>query len=603
MGQSTSASDVRELFRSTNFSLRRAQGLSHNAAASTARFHSRTDGRSLEDDYSLDHRMVLGKGSGAKVVLARRCVNGRKYAVKTLGGGKQKRSRNDWAMLAAEVEIGLALDHPNIVRVHDVYQTQGEVMYLVMECCSGGDLFFRLSDRGVFSEEEAATAMRQMVRAVSHLHARHIAHRDLKPENFLYENSEPDALLKLTDFGFACFCDPSSLMHACCGSLGYVSPEILARNGYTNKCDMWSLGVIGFMLLVGRPPFAGKTHKELRHNVRTCDVDWDFTSRGTSKNSISEEARHFLQRLLTREPDERLSAREASFHPWLIRASDVKKAVHLSSMAVEPLMRYAGAPRLRRLVMQMIAQDLPSRDLRELSALFTALDKDNVGFLRACDLKDALSRAANRVKAPPLPNTLDEVLDTGWGELVSLTDFLAAMLGAMPGTCQEALRSTFHRLDVDGSGSISAEDLRSALCFEFEGVPAEALLAEVSVNNGEELSFPDFAHLVGVNVVLEDPGSSMEGVVKEVLGSTGGTREGTELWAYDDNPPGETGAWPDADCSRAYDPFDLDRGGSFDDFGMERLLGDPVNLETFSRFLVLDAAVTRHGDCTALFTA
>merc|ERR1719191_2650584 len=178
---------------------------------------------------------------------------------------------------------------------------------MITECCEGGELYFRLQKRGVYTNNDAADATRQMLRAVGYLHSHNVVHRDLKLENFLYESPADSAQLKLIDFGFAKIWDPSTLMMASCGSIAYVSPDVLLGKGYTSKCDLWSLGVIVWMLLVGYPPFHGD-EKVMMKKIKSGQADWSHQKRW---KPVTEDAIDFVRQLLAKDPDARPDANAA----------------------------------------------------------------------------------------------------------------------------------------------------------------------------------------------------------------------------------------------------------------------------------------------------
>jgi len=391
MGQcSNRGADGTEEFSVHAVSLEKAKSLSSNAAVTSARYHYLTGGRKIQDDYDIDSK-VLGQGLCGDVILARGKIDRRKYALKTIR--KQQVAQSKLQQLTAEVEIYLTLDHPNIARLHDVYETDTDIR-LLTECCEGGELYFRLQKRGVYTDADAAEATRQMLRAVGYLHSHRVVHRDLKLENFLYESDEPTSQLKLIDFGFAKVWDPSTMMMASCGSIAYVSPDVLSGRGYTNKCDLWSLGVIVWMLLAGYPPFHGD-EKFMMTKIKAGQPDWSHRNRW---RPVSEEAVDFVKRLLSRDPNLRPSAQESLKHPWLTRGLATMPAA-LSRDALRSLQRYADASRIRRAVLQLLAQELGPEETRELREVFLAIDKSNEGTIRLRDLKDAIRSGASRSPA------------------------------------------------------------------------------------------------------------------------------------------------------------------------------------------------------------
>mmetsp|Transcript_82515 Transcript_82515/g.246051 ORF Transcript_82515/g.246051 Transcript_82515/m.246051 type:complete len:589 (-) Transcript_82515:112-1878(-) len=553
MGQcSNRASEGAEEFAPHAVSLEKAKSLSSNAAVTAARYHYSQGGKKLADDYKVDGT-VLGQGLCGDVVLVLGKIDNRRYAMKTIR--KTQVASSKLQQLTAEVEIYLTLDHPNIARLHDVYETEADIC-LLTECCEGGELYFRLQKRGVYTDSDAAEAARQMLRAVGYLHSHRIVHRDLKLENFLYESEDSASQLKLIDFGFAKVWDPSTLMMASCGSIAYVSPDVLQGKGYTNKCDLWSLGVIVWMLLSGYPPFHGD-EKLMMAKIKAGQADWSHKSRW---KPVSDNAIDFLKKLLNKDPQQRMSAQEALRHPWLARGATTGHMAVLSRDALRSLQRYADASRVRRAVLQLLAQELGPDETKDLREIFLAIDKSNEGTICLRDLKDAIrsgggrspTRTPSRWKKPAeaasgspsalqvsvsgnflqvptgdsahgqspfsgssvgSPTTpartlrrapsgmLDDLfcmLDANGDERIYYSDFLAATMQARSRLREEAVRATFHRLDADGSGSISVQDFRAVLGETFEGVDVEELIKEADPVRRGEITFEGFVQ------VLED---------------------------------------------------------------------------------------------------
>jgi len=505
-------------------SLDRVKALSSNATSVSSRYHCRNmgNGRRVEDDYEVFNRRVLGTGLSGNVVLAQGRHNGRRYALKRIM--KSKVHQKALKQLTAEVEIYLTLDHPNIARLKDVYEDEAQVS-LLTECCEGGELYARLSRTGTYAEKDAAEATRQMLRAVGYLHAHSVVHRDLKLENFLYESKEDNSPLKLIDFGFAKVWDPSTLMMASCGSVAYVSPDVLKGNGYTSKCDLWSLGVIVFMLLVGYPPFHG-SEQEMRSCILAGKVDYSHRSRW---KHVSRDAVDFVKRLLVKDPNDRLDVPGALKHKWLIEQETKmckKPSVELPREALRGLRHYQRTSHVRRAVLQLLAQELAPTEACELRELFLSMDTNGEGTIRLSELKEAIRGPAvsdgtggtdepvsppASMGAPREPMTpagmlkraksqtliqLFEVLDANGDEQIYYSDFLAATMDARTQLREETLRAAFHRLDADGSGTLSASDFRRVLGDTFEGVDVQLLANQADKTGKGEISFDDFLQLV-----------------------------------------------------------------------------------------------------------
>jgi len=202
----------------------------------------------LEDSYVLTSQ-VLGHGMNGVVEMVEGRHDGRKYARKTLS--KRKLSPKEQALLKNETEVLLSVDHPNIVRLENVFETSEDI-HLVMEYMGGGELFKHLAQCSRYSEEMAVDLCRMMLSAVAYLHGKRIIHRDLKPENILLC---ANGYSKLTDFGFAKIIEPGTRTYTLCGTPEYIAPEVLLNKGHGKPVDWWTLGILIYEMICGQPPF------------------------------------------------------------------------------------------------------------------------------------------------------------------------------------------------------------------------------------------------------------------------------------------------------------------------------------------------------------
>ena len=207
--------------------------------------------RNIKETYKIE--ATLGKGSFATVKKAKNRATQERFAVKVLS--KKKMSEEDKAGMETEIEILKSLDHPNIVKLVDVFEDERH-WCLVMELMQGGELFDQILENDHFSEIEAREATKAMVDAIEYCHDKGICHRDIKPENLLLRSKEEGITsLKVADFGLARLLEEDSLASTTCGTPGYVAPEVLMQKPYGKACDYWSIGVVTFILLSGTPPF------------------------------------------------------------------------------------------------------------------------------------------------------------------------------------------------------------------------------------------------------------------------------------------------------------------------------------------------------------
>eukprot|EP01125_Pyxidicula_operculata_P019835 TRINITY_DN721_c0_g1_i1.p1 TRINITY_DN721_c0_g1~~TRINITY_DN721_c0_g1_i1.p1 ORF type:complete len:340 (+),score=71.61 TRINITY_DN721_c0_g1_i1:175-1194(+) len=250
---------------------------------------------------------VLGMGNFSQVRLGIDKETGTRVALKIVDKSAVKHKPE---MLANEVDILLKLDHPNIVKLLDLFDTE-RYLYLVMELVTGGELFDRIVEREQYSERDAREVMKQLFNAIAYIHSKGIVHRDLKPENLLLETTEDDTTIKLTDFGLSKIYSEHMLQTAC-GTPGYVAPEILKCHGYTSAIDMWSAGVIMYILLCGYPPFYSENDAELFESI--MEANYHFHS--PYWDNISAEAKDLIKKLLVPNPEQRLTSEQALNEPW-----------------------------------------------------------------------------------------------------------------------------------------------------------------------------------------------------------------------------------------------------------------------------------------------
>jgi len=252
----------------------------------------------------------LGKGGYSVVFEATNKQTNIKYAVKEITRANMK--REDEVALRQEIEILGAMNHHHVVKLVDFYEDKDKY-YVVLELLAGGELFDRIVQKTTYSEKEARDLINVLFRAMKYIHDHRVCHRDLKPENLLLSSTKDDADVKIADFGFAKRTNGFSLTTQC-GSPGYIAPEILEKKKYGLPSDMWSLGVITYILLGGYPPFhddrdQAALFRKIRKGVfRFHPQYWDH---------ISDEAKDLIKGLLTLDMEKRITIDEALEHPWV----------------------------------------------------------------------------------------------------------------------------------------------------------------------------------------------------------------------------------------------------------------------------------------------
>ncbi|NWS77872.1 KCC4 kinase, partial [Crotophaga sulcirostris] len=215
--------------------------------------------------------------------------------------------------------------HPFQIKLKEIFETPSEIA-LILELVTGGELFDRIVERGFYSERDAAHVVKQILEAVSYLHANGVVHRDLKPENLLYADLSPDAPLKIGDFGLSKIVDEQDTMKTVCGTPGYCAPEILHGCPYGPEVDMWSVGVITYILLCGFEPFFDPRGDQYMYSrILTCD--YEFVSPWWDEVSLN--AKDLVRKLIVLDPKKRLTVSQALEHPWV--TGKAAKFAHMDS--------------------------------------------------------------------------------------------------------------------------------------------------------------------------------------------------------------------------------------------------------------------------------
>lgn len=432
----------------------------------------------LEDDYVVE-ATVLGTGYNGSVFKATHINNGGKYAVKGfhLSGVTGEKLQQ----LESEAEIFLSMDHPHVARLVDVYESETH-LHLVMECMEGGELFERLSTKKRFTEVDASHAVWQMLLAVNYIHSRGVVHRDLKLENFLYERNDSDHL-KLIDFGFSHIWEPNTKMALSCGTLAYVAPEVLKKS-YTSKCDLWSTGVILFILLAGYMPFSG-TEKSQRQAITGGKYSW----RPERWKGVSSDAIDLVKKLLEKDPTARLSAEEALSHPFILK-HDRKNDDCVDQGVAEALLTFSKASQFRRACMSVMAWSLTNEERAQVRDMFIAMDTSKQGTITMSELKECLTKKFAITDKSIQP--IFEALDTSQNEEIHYSEFLAAMCSTRIAMHDDLLKTTFQRFDVDNSGFITLDNLRTVLGESFSGAEVDKLIQEADVSKDGKISYEEF---------------------------------------------------------------------------------------------------------------
>jgi len=461
--------------------------------------------KSIVTEYDIQE--VVGKGQYGVCRRGIRRSDGKEVAIKSISRLKI-RTVQDQEEVDREIAIMRHLaGHPNIVNILQVYEDKSYI-HIVMELCKGGELFDQIINKGHYSEKEAASLVRTMLYVIQHMHDLGVVHRDLKPENFLLslsDNSEPagaanakkgnEAVIKAIDFGLSTFISPQEKLKDCVGSSYYIAPEVLRRS-YGHEADIWSAGVILYILLCGSPPFFGSSDREILQKVmryREGTLNFKFQP----WPSISEGAKECVLMMLKLDPLERASIDKVLQHPWM-KENGTASERPISNEVINRLQNFVKMSKLQRMVSRMMAEMLSPAEMQGLTSIFARLDADKDGVITVAELRAGLHDwgVSHQDLEDEVKRFMDS-LDMDGSGTIDLEEFMGATMSLCQMETEENMMRAFEKIDTDGNGYITREELGSALS-KFgllgDGQSIDEILDEVDENNDGRIDYSEFVN-------------------------------------------------------------------------------------------------------------
>ncbi|KAL9310336.1 putative calcium-dependent protein kinase 19 CAMK-CDPK family [Arabidopsis thaliana] len=341
---------------------------------------------------------------------------------------------------------------PNIVEIKGAYEDRQSV-HLVMELCEGGELFDKITKRGHYSEKAAAEIIRSVVKVVQICHFMGVIHRDLKPENFLLSSKdEASSMLKATDFGVSVFIEEGKVYEDIVGSAYYVAPEVLKRN-YGKAIDIWSAGVILYILLCGNPPFWAETDKGIFEEILRGEIDFE----SEPWPSISESAKDLVRNMLKYDPKKRFTAAQVLEHPW-IREGGEASDKPIDSAVLSRMKQLRAMNKLKKLAFKFIAQNLKEEELKGLKTMFANMDTDKSGTITYDELKSGLEKLGSRLTETEVKQLLEDA-DVDGNGTIDYIEFISATMNRFRVEREDNLFKAFQHFDKDNSGYVSETDM------------------------------------------------------------------------------------------------------------------------------------------------
>mmetsp|Transcript_27607 Transcript_27607/g.59333 ORF Transcript_27607/g.59333 Transcript_27607/m.59333 type:complete len:565 (-) Transcript_27607:540-2234(-) len=433
------------------------------------------------------------------------------YAIKSIR--KSKVGKVD--VLKREVALLKECEHPNIIQLVEVHEDQ-KYLHLITELCSGGELFDRIiektqSEEGHFSERDAAGLVRCILDAIAYCHdEKGIVHRDLKPENFLFKTKDENAVIKIIDFGLSRHDDvKAGIMNTKVGTPYYVAPEVLNRE-YTKSCDIWSIGVITYILLCGYPPFYGDTDNQIFDSVRTGrfdfpSPDWD---------EISDAAKDFICNMLKRDPSKRLSAAQLLKHPWIKEMAGPPPQVNRevpdhrrkrSSIALAPrsiaFIKYRDMQKLKKSALAWLATNSTNDDITALKAVFKKIDVNHDGTVTLEELDECLEDAHFSPRVTSDLRALREELSVSNEDSLNWRDFIALMMDKNLVMKEDNLRMVFDHFKSSDQDHITISDIVDLVGGSEE--QAMDIMKMVDENSDGRIDFNEFRQMMADESIIE----------------------------------------------------------------------------------------------------
>ena len=447
----------------------------------------------------------LGEGGYGQVYLVRHKKMGLLRAMKVI----PVNSQNEEEKTDEEIELLKQLDHPNIVKLFE-YFSDKEKYYLITEYCKGGDLFELIKKKKKFSELSAAYIMYQIFRVLIYCHnTHHLVHRDIKPENivvFRQNNAEDDLYdVKLIDFGISKIFNKLETTNdnKVKGSLNYIAPEVL-KHKYDEKCDIWSCGVILYILVIGKYPFIGKDKNEILNNIE--HGNYSFPDGFVEKSSP--EIRDLIQQCLQVNPSVRISAKKALNHPFFNLYETKEFFIHVTeaflNKTINNIKKYETKNSLQELTFTYLVHNYPNQDeITLIYRVFSKFNQNNDGKMTKEELKKGLLKylfkgKKSRAAAEKEANTIFSKLDGDKNGYIECEEFVRAGIDKKLLKNRKVLKFTFDFLDKDRNGEISVEELKEV--FGVANTEGEKALVElmksIDTDLNGQISFDEFYNMM-----------------------------------------------------------------------------------------------------------
>jgi len=461
----------------------------------------------LASKYEVGKKIGLDGQFGYAMIVTDK-KTGEKRVVKVIN--KARFNSAQYPEFKKEIELLRSLDHPSIVKGYDAFEDKSS-LYIVMEYCGGGELFDRITSRKRYSEKDAQPILRQILSGVKYLHDKKIAHLDLKPDNLLFLTPADDSPIKIIDFGLSQFGKHRQYMTKFAGTSYYIAPEVLAGK-YSFHADIWSMGVISFILLFGFPPFHGDNDATIHAGIRKGFQPVTKPGYGPwfpSSMQVSDSAKDLLTKMLTFDQAKRITADEVLAHPWM---TGEKASEHPLSHVTDQLKNFLATSRFKAnllITMGALGDMLSDEEMVELNKSFKSLDKNGDGKISLGELKDALSKYGDKEgKEAQFLQKLIKSSDLDGDGALSYEELVAASVNRKLIAKEERLWNLFCKLDQNGDRKVSPREIAEHL--GKSGKEAEDMIREIDKNGDGLVDYEEF-----LGMWMEKENESLKPLIKK----------------------------------------------------------------------------------------
>ena len=398
---------------------------------------------------------VLGGGhfGTVRVAYKRKEEPRRYYAIKSIS--KKNLSPSDLEDLIKEVDIISGLDHPVIIDFYETYQDEF-FFHIVMELCKGKEVFQKIASEGKIEEKKVAIVINKVLNAIAYCHSRGITHRDIKPENILFETNEQNSEIKLIDFGLSRKYSVDQKMHTILGTPYYIAPEVLKGN-YDEKCDIWSIGALTYIMLSGEPPFKGKSNNEIFMKIIKDPIKFN----PYKWNNLSENSKNFIKLCLNKDPNKRPNAVEALGHVWF-NSIEISSPKNITQDILNNIKNFSIKQQFKKIVLRYILSTLNETELKKYKRAFYAIDFKHNGTISKEELKRAFEIGKIEITDDNI-NKVFKLCDENQKGSLDYTDFLMCAYDKKYLLTETKLNLAFQYFDVDNSGIIEIHDVKDAM--------------------------------------------------------------------------------------------------------------------------------------------